>query len=115
MNRLIITSFLVLVALAGSVTAMAYTGGKGECKDPKACCKKETAMAANASCNSEAEAKKECCSKEAAMAPASCDNNAAAASKKECCSKKEAAAESCHNEAEMNSGAAKAKACCKGK
>lgn len=92
MNRLIITSFLVLVALAGSVTAMAYTGGKDECKEPKACCKKETAMAANASCHSEAEAKKECCSK-----------------------KETAAAESCHSETEMNSGAAKAKACCKGK
>ncbi len=94
MNRLIITSFLVLVALAGSVTAMAYTGGKGECKEQKTCCKKETAMAASASCNTEA-----------------------AATKKECCSKKEAAAApaSCHSEAEMNSASAKAKSCCKTK
>ncbi|MCU0434485.1 MAG: hypothetical protein MUC87_13610 [Bacteroidia bacterium] len=56
MNRLIITSFLVFVALAGSVTAMAYTGSKSECKETGSCCKKEAAVSAdNSSCHSNAE------------------------------------------------------------
>ncbi|MCA6365061.1 MAG: hypothetical protein IM638_18665 [Bacteroidetes bacterium] len=70
MNRLLITSFLVFVALAGSITAMAYTGSKAECKETGSCCKKEAAVSGNNnSCHSNAEMQagtgeaKPCCKK----------------------------------------------------
>lgn len=73
MKRLIITSFLVFIALAGSVTAMAYTGSKSECKTEctttGTCCKKEMAAAPASDCHSKTEveagsaAAKPCCKK----------------------------------------------------
>jgi hypothetical protein len=71
MNRLLITSFLVFVALAGSITAMAYTGSKSECKETGSCCKKEAAVSTgNNACHSNAEM------------------NAASGEAKPCCKKK---------------------------